>query len=1000
MTTTRPLPRLIEALPVQDTEGDEPGFGALETAHGRLPLASLDVRGRIDGLLAQVTVRQTFVNAASEALEATYIFPLPDRAAVTAFRMEVDGRVVEGTLRERARARRAYAQAVRQGHRASIAEEERPGVFTLRVGNLMPGERATVQLTMAWALSYKDGEVTFRFPLVVAPRYIPGLPLSGLPVGTGVALDTDRVPDASRISPPVLLPGFPNPVRLSLAVELYETAAQAHDVQVSLHAVWEDITESAGARRIVLQPGDRLDRDFILRFRLGGPAAYTSLSLHPDAGLHSQDEGTFALTIVPPFAPGDRDDAGRPRPRDVALVLDRSGSMEGWKMVAARRAMARVVDTLNDADRFVLLAFDDHIETHQGSDPKLTAATDRNRFRAVEFLAVLRARGGTEIASALRRAVRILDESRAEPVPRSQHGQDHDRILVLVTDGQVGNEDEVMKVIAPHLGGVRVFTIGIDQAVNEGFLNRLAGMGASGGSCELVESEARLDAVMESIHRRIAAPLLTHVQLLPGPAGFRLLMDSLVPDRPSCLFAGSPLLILGRYQGRPTGQAVVRAQARDGTEWQAVVEPSVRDNPAITAAWARGRVRQLEDRYAIGAGDLHALEQAIVEISLRYGVLCRFTAYVALDRAAIVNEGGEVHQVTQPVEIPAGWAPDVEFTEPGACAALTFDYAYHSPEMHSSAALADETLVSSFEPLSAGPSGALRSMFGAMAWGRSEVPSAAPPSEEEQLAHAGYTLVHEVARDEFGTVYKAADLRRRPVSIRVLKSPATLENAKAVARLQKKLAGLKHAAIVRLYELVVGSSSPDRVIAITAESLGLWSIEEWLSRRGTIAPRQAAAMVLLLAEGLEYAAGRLRMYGLIWHQDIRIAEDGSPRIADLALAPLGLRQPGSEASDVQSLGFVLGRLALPGVIAGAVGPTAASVPLGELAPPSREFWKTPARPSSPRPMDAGIPIELEAICRKAVEPDAARRYAAVAELAADLRQFLGIRRRRFFGKQR
>ena len=226
-----------------------------------------------------MTVRQTFVNATGEPLEATYIFPLPDRAAVTDFRMEVAGRVVEGVLKERGQARREYSQAMRQGHRASIAEEERPGVFSLRVGNLMPGDVATVQLTMVGVLPYRDGEVTFRFPLVVAPRYIPGVPLSGPSVGAGTAVDTNAVPDASRISPPVLLPGFPNPVRLSLTIDLYEPA---DDLRVSLFTVLGE--EHGDVRRLILQPGERLDRDFILRFRLGGDCVRTSLSLHPDAG--------------------------------------------------------------------------------------------------------------------------------------------------------------------------------------------------------------------------------------------------------------------------------------------------------------------------------------------------------------------------------------------------------------------------------------------------------------------------------------------------------------------------------------------------------------------------------------------------------------------------------------------------------------------------------------------------------------------------------------------
>src|SRR5262249_11958888 len=203
---------------------------------------------------------------------------------------------------------------------------------------LPPGEEATVRLTLAGPLPYADGEATFRFPLVVAPRYIPGTPLPGPAVGTGVEPDTDAVPDASRISPPVLLPGFPNPVRLSLSVEILPSGLPITGLRASLHAVEE---ENAGrVRCVTLQPGARLDRDFTLRLRSGEGRLHSSLALQPDGP--QVREGTFLLAVVPP--------AGQvaPRPRDIVFVLDRSGSMDGWKMVAARRAVARMVDTLLD----------------------------------------------------------------------------------------------------------------------------------------------------------------------------------------------------------------------------------------------------------------------------------------------------------------------------------------------------------------------------------------------------------------------------------------------------------------------------------------------------------------------------------------------------------------------------------------------------------------------------------------------------------------------------
>jgi Ca-activated chloride channel family protein len=609
---------------------EEAGFGSLATGRGHLPLRALDVQARIDGLLAEVSLAQTFVNAFDEPLEATYIFPLPDRAAVTRFRLEVGRRVVEGVLKERGAARREYDVAMQAGHRASIAEEERPGVFTLRVGNLMPGEAATVRLSLSGPVAYDSGEVTFRFPLVVAPRYIPGVPLPGPSVGAGTAVDTDAVPDASRISPPVLLPGYPNPVRLALSVDLCAGELPVSDVRCSLHAAVAE--PCADGIRIILQPGERLDRDFILRYRLGAEALGTSLFLLPDR--ENRQQGTFAVTLVPPFK-----QAQLVRPRDVAFVLDRSGSMAGWKMVAARRALARMVDTLTARDRFTVYAFDDHVETppsFQGMG--LVPATDRNRFRAIEYLASVEARGGTEMARPLDLAVEQLKGER-------------DRILVLVTDGQVGNEDQILRTLGKRLNIVRIFTLGIDQAVNEGFLKRLAALG--GGCCDVVESEDRLDEVMEKVQRRVGTPLLTGLRL--EASGLRLEPASVTPPRLPDLFAGTALTILGRYEGAAEG--AIRLQGRDeaGRGWEQTISGRLSENPAAAQVWARSQMRALEDRFVIGEGDPAALEKQIVALSLRFGVLSRFTAFVAVDRSEVVNEGGRQHQITQPVELPAWW---------------------------------------------------------------------------------------------------------------------------------------------------------------------------------------------------------------------------------------------------------------------------------------------------------------------------------------------------------
>jgi Ca-activated chloride channel family protein len=650
---TKPLPTLTDAeidrLQAALESDRESGFGALTTERGPLPLKALDVQTRIDGLLARIDLSQTFVNTHDQPLEATYIFPLPDRAAVTRFRLEVAGRIVEGALKERGQARQEYDQAIKQGHRAAITEEERPGVFTMRVGNLPAGEAATVRLTLTGPLPVSDGEATFRFPLVVAPRYIPGTPLPGPQVGDGVAPDTDAVPDASRISPPVLLPGFPNPVRLSLAVDFASSALAPTDLRSSLHAITEE--REGRLRRVVVQPGERLNRDFILRFRLGDGQFGTSLQFMPDAdGL----EGTFALTLVPP-----RLSEGKGRPRDVVFVLDRSGSMGGWKMIAARRAMARMVETLTDADRFTVLAFDDTIETPSSfGGTTLKDATAARRTRAVEFLGGIDARGGTEMAIPLEIGVAELTR---------EMDRRRERILVLVTDGQVGNEDQILRDLGKRLKGVRVFTLGVDQAVNAAFLKRLSDLG--GGASALVESEERLDEVMDQVHRQIGTPVLTDLKL--EPFRMEIIPGSVVPSRLPDVFEGSPAVILGRYRKMqsvglamnspeaamtPWGGITVQARTASGDMWTQQVQVDPEPAQAPSTVWARGRLRDLEDRYVIGCVDLEVLEKEIVSVSLRFGVMCRFTSFVAVDRSAVVNKGGQVHGIVQPVETPSGWA--------------------------------------------------------------------------------------------------------------------------------------------------------------------------------------------------------------------------------------------------------------------------------------------------------------------------------------------------------
>jgi Ca-activated chloride channel homolog len=609
--------------------------GRLGDENCTLPLVAVEIDAVVRGLVATTTVRQTFRNTHLTGIEATYIFPLPDRAGATAFAADLAGRRVEGELRERGEARAEYDAAIAAGHRAAITEEERSGVFSTRVGNLQPGEDAVITLTLTGPLAVDDGAAEYRFPLVVAPRYVAGQPLPWPPVGSGTAADTDAAPDASRITPPVLLPGLASPVRLALRARLAGLGLAPDAIRSSLHAV-VSTTDADGAVEVALRPGERLDRDVILRFPVAGATTRTIAAVAPDD--EDPTTGTWHVTVVPPST-GHRDTA---QGRDVIVVLDRSGSMHGWKIAAARRAAARVVDSLAARDRFAVLAFDTVVESAPGL-AALAAASDRNRWLAVEWLARLEARGGTEMLQPLHAAATAL-ASADEGDPGAR-----ERFLILVTDGQVAAEDQILAALAPVTGRTRIFALGVDQAVNAGFLRRLAALGA--GRCELVESEDRLDEVMTGLHRRISPPLVTGLRV--ESADLELAADETAPARTPDLFPGAPCSLSGRWRAAAPPTALTLTVRGDGGFSEQVSVATVTADPAVRSCWARARVRDLEDRYAAGPAEPE-LADRIVAVSLRHRVLSRFTAFVAVDRTRRADLGAP-QPVLQPVELPGGW---------------------------------------------------------------------------------------------------------------------------------------------------------------------------------------------------------------------------------------------------------------------------------------------------------------------------------------------------------
>jgi len=590
-------------------------LGSLSTKGQPLPLQRVDLRARVIDRVAEVTVEQKFGNPFSDPIEAVYVFPLAGGSAVSRFEMQIGQRVVRGRIEERGQARREYAEALDQGKRAALLEQERDDVFTVQVGNVMPGDEVSVRLTYSERLPFfEDGRTELRLPLVVAPRYVAGEELPRAQAGHGVVRDTASVADASRISPPRLAKGFDPKVSLAMEVELFGGFS---DLACSQHAV-RTSSGPESARVSLSREREPLDRDFVLRWRLAGEQVKSQVLVH----------GGFALlSVLPPARDGFLGAA-----RDVVFVVDRSGSMQGPKMASASRACALLLRTLGPRDRFAVLAFDEVVEWMPGG---LQQADEGALERGEKWLRRIDARGGTELDSAMAEAL--------QQIRLGTEGGGRVPVVVLLTDGQVGDESSVLKRLQAELGGTRVFAVGVDTAVNDGFLRRLAAIG--GGTSTFVEPGARLEEALEAVGREIGAPLVTELRLSGDVA-------DIAPARVPDLFAGRPSTVFFRLSGGPVK---VTGKLAGGGRFEQEIEPREAPMAAIDHLWARARIADMEDEFRGSRSD--AVKKEIVAISIRHTVLTRFTAFVVTDDQ-VVNAGGSRRTVVQPVEMPAEWEMD------------------------------------------------------------------------------------------------------------------------------------------------------------------------------------------------------------------------------------------------------------------------------------------------------------------------------------------------------
>jgi Ca-activated chloride channel family protein len=604
-----------------------------DPATDRLPLKSTTVDVKIAGVIADVVVTQRYRNQGKRPIEARYVFPGGTRAAVYAMNVHVGDRVLTANIREKQAARVEYDTAKAQGRTAALLEQHRPNVFEMNVANIIPGDDVAVELHYTELIVPVEGKYQFVFPTVVGPRY------NGSPAtGSGTT--------EPWISMPILPEGQDSPATFDLHVALASPIG-VREVSSNTHAldVKRDTRRNGegGSERVdiaLAKQGVTNNRDFVLDYRLAGKTIQSGVLLD-----HERDENFFLAMIEPPqnVAPT------LIVPREYIFVLDISGSMHGYPLETAKALLKKLIGGLRASDTFNVLTFsgDNSILA-----PRSLPATEGNVALALQVIERQHGGGSTELIPALKRALTIPKDA------------DRSRTMVVVTDGYVTVEREAFDLVRKNLGNANLFAFGIGSSVNRLLIEGLARAGQGEPFIVTQQNEAAAEA--ERFRKMIEAPLLTQVKLRFEKAndgsGSDFEAYDVEPTAIGDLFAARPVIVFGKWRGKPGGRLVIEGLTANGN-YRGSVDLATEDKSgsdqhddygAVRYLWARHRIASLTDQQKLDGSQEQA--QAITALGLRYNLLTQYTSFVAVDKIVRTTTAATpaATSVSVPSPLPAG----------------------------------------------------------------------------------------------------------------------------------------------------------------------------------------------------------------------------------------------------------------------------------------------------------------------------------------------------------
>ena len=593
-----------------------------------LPLKQTDVKGHIYGYIASVDVTQQFHNPYDTKIEAEYVFPLPQNAAVDDFIMTIGDRKIRGIIREREEAEKIYAAAKAQGHVASLLTQERPNIFTQKVANIEPGKDIEVSIHYFNTLAYVDGWYEFVFPMVVGPRYNP----SHTTDGVGSVAHGNRGGSGQQTEVQYLKPNQRSGHDISLSVEI-DAGTSIEGVECTSHIVSTSFTSDQWAN-VAIKPTDSIpNKDFVLRYQVAGDRVKSAMVTHCDG-----KDNYFTMMLYPPE---DLSHLKR-APMEMIFVLDCSGSMSGYPIEKAKGAIKRALKKLEPNDTFQVIRFSCNA-SQLGPHP--VPATPENVRNAIEYVDNLQGGGGTQMIEGVKAALDF------------KHDPKRLRLVSFMTDGYIGNEAEILAAVHDKLGEARIFSFGVGNSVNRYLLDRMAKLGK--GAVAYIGLQDNAVEIVDLFYDRISHPALTDIEIDWGGMEVAEVFPLTVSD----LFVGRPVILTGKFSGYT--DAAIRVNGTVAGQRRQVIIPAnsyeaASAHEGVAAIWARKKIEQLA-AFQMTTGDGDYATQ-IKNTALRYGLMSSYTAFVAVDSSR-KTEGDHGMTVAVPVPVPDGVRYDTTVQE-------------------------------------------------------------------------------------------------------------------------------------------------------------------------------------------------------------------------------------------------------------------------------------------------------------------------------------------------